>query len=49
MGDGDRAFHAAKLAAARFYADQELTRARGLADATIHASASTMALAEDDF
>ena len=47
--DGDNAFHRTKIATARFYADQELTRARGLADATIHAAAGTMALAEDDF
>ena len=46
---GDRAFYEAKITTARFYADQDLTRARGLADATIHAGASTMALAEDDF
>jgi len=46
---GDRAFYQAKIVTARFYADQDLTRARGLADATIHAAASTMALAEDDF
>jgi len=48
-GDADADFYRAKLATARFYADQDLTRARGLADATIHAAASTMALAEIDF
>ena len=48
-GDGDSAFYKAKVATARFYADQDLSRARGLADATIHAAASTMALAEADF
>jgi alkylation response protein AidB-like acyl-CoA dehydrogenase len=48
-GGGDSAFYRAKIATARFYADQDLTRARGLSDATIHAAASTMALAETDF
>ena len=48
-GDGDSAFHKTKITTARFYADQDLTRARGLCDATIHAAASTMALAEADF
>ena len=48
-GDGDSAFYKATVATARFYADQDLSRARGLADATIHAAASTMALAEADF
>ena len=48
-GGGDSAFYRAKIATARFYADQDLTRARGLADAAIHAAASTMALAETDF
>jgi hypothetical protein len=48
-GDSDTAFYQAKIATARFYADQDLTRARGLCDATIHAAASTMALAEADF
>jgi acyl-CoA dehydrogenase len=48
-GGGDSAFYRAKIATARFYADQDLTRARGLADATIHAAASTMALPETDF
>ena len=48
-GDADRAFHQTKIATARFFADQDLTRARGLADATIHAGASTMALGEADF
>ncbi len=48
-GDGNSAFYKAKIATARFYSDQELSRARGLAEATIHAAASTMALAESDF
>ena len=48
-GEGNRAFCQAKIATARFFADQDLTRARGLADATIQAGASTMVLAEDDF
>jgi hypothetical protein len=48
-GEGDQAFYKAKIATARFFADQDLTRARGLAEATIHAGVSTMALAEDQF
>jgi alkylation response protein AidB-like acyl-CoA dehydrogenase len=48
-GHGDSAFYQAKLVTARFYADQDLTRAQGLAQATIHAAAGSMALAEDDF
>jgi hypothetical protein len=47
-GDGDP-FYRAKVATARFYADQELTRARGLSDATVSAAAGTLALAETDF
>jgi acyl-CoA dehydrogenase len=48
-GDGDMDFYRAKIATARFFADQDLSRARGLCEATIHAAASTMALAEDQF
>ena len=48
-GDGDAAFYRAKVATARFFADQDLSRARGLAEATMHAGASTMALAEEQF
>jgi hypothetical protein len=46
-GDGDSAFHHAKIATA--LSTPTSTRAHGLADATIHAAAGTMALAEDDF
>jgi len=48
-GHGDSAFYKAKIATARFFADQDLSRARGLAEATIHAAAGTMALSEADF
>lgn len=48
-GDSDAAFYRAKVATARFFADQDLSRARGLAEATMHAGASTMALAEEQF
>ena len=46
---GDADFYRAKIATARFFADQDLSRARGLAEATMHAGASTMALGEDQF
>jgi acyl-CoA dehydrogenase len=48
-GGGDASFFRAKIATARFFADQDLSRARGLCAATIHAAASAMALAEDQF
>ncbi len=48
-GDGDLPFYRAKIATARFFADQDLTRAAGLRDAAIHAAAGTMALAEEQF
>ncbi|MBS0445129.1 MAG: acyl-CoA dehydrogenase [Proteobacteria bacterium] len=48
-GDTDAAFLRAKIATARFFADQDLVRAHGLAEATIHAGVGTMALAEADF
>ena len=48
-GDRDAAVYRAKVATARFCADQDLSRARGLAEATMHAGASTMALAEEQF
>jgi len=48
-GEGDSAFHRAKIATARFFADQDLSRARGLCEAAMHAGASTMALSEDQF
>jgi acyl-CoA dehydrogenase len=47
-GDSDP-FYRAKVTTARFYADQELTRARGLSDATVSAAAGTLALDEADF
>ena len=49
QGDADKPFLAAKIATARFFADQDLSRAPGLAEATLHAGASTMALTEDQF
>jgi acyl-CoA dehydrogenase len=48
-GEGDAEFYRAKIATARFFADQDLSRAPGLAEATLHAGASTMALSEDQF
>ena len=48
-GGGDTDFYRAKIVTARFFADQDLSRARGLAEATMHAGASTMALAEEQF
>ena len=48
-GDGDLPFYRAKIATARFFADQDLTRAAGLRDAAIHAAAGTMALSEEQF
>jgi 3-(methylsulfanyl)propanoyl-CoA dehydrogenase len=48
-GEGDSTFYRTKIATVRFFADQDLTRARGLADATMHAATSTMALAEEDW
>ena len=48
-GEGDQDFYRAKIATARFFADQDLARAPGLAEATLHAGASTMALTEDQF
>jgi hypothetical protein len=48
-GAGESSFYKAKIASARFFADQDLTRARGLAEAAIHAAPGTLALAEADF
>jgi hypothetical protein len=48
-GDSDTAFLRAKIATARFFADQDLSRAAGLAEATVHAAADTMALTDDQF
>lgn len=46
---GDTAFLQGKIATALFFADQELTRASGLHQATVHAGPSTMALAVEQF
>ena len=48
-GTGDSDFYRAKIATARFFADQDLSRALGLCEAAVHAAASTMALGEDQF
>ena len=48
-GDGDADFYRTKIVTARFFADQDLTRAPGLAEATMHATAGTMALTDDQF
>jgi alkylation response protein AidB-like acyl-CoA dehydrogenase len=47
--EGDQGFYAAKLATARFYADQMLTQAPGLAVTVVSGAASVMALPEDQF
>ncbi|MBY0432407.1 MAG: acyl-CoA dehydrogenase, partial [Rhodospirillales bacterium] len=46
-GEGDRAFYQAKLATARFYAENILPLAQGLAKVVTTGSDSVMALAED--
>ena len=46
-GDGDAAFHAAKIATARFFADHVLSQAGGLRDSIVNGSSVVMALTEE--
>jgi alkylation response protein AidB-like acyl-CoA dehydrogenase len=48
-GNGDAAFHQAKVATARFYADHVLAQAHGLAHTVIRGGAGALALADDQF
>jgi len=47
LGSGDRAFLEAKLATARFYADQVLVQAPGLRDTVVKGASAVMAVPED--
>jgi hypothetical protein len=47
LGSGDTAFYAAKLATARFYADQILVQAPALRDTVVKGAAAVMAVPED--
>src|SRR5688572_2950690 len=47
--EGDKSFHEAKLATARFYGDHVLVQAPGLRDSVVNGGASVMALSEDQF
>jgi hypothetical protein len=47
LGAGDKAFLEAKLATARFYADQVLVQAPGLRDTVVKGSAAVMAVPEE--
>jgi len=47
LGSGDKAFLEAKLATARFYADQVLVQAPGLRDTVVKGSAAVMAVPEE--
>jgi 3-(methylthio)propanoyl-CoA dehydrogenase len=47
LASGDKAFHEAKLATARFYADQVLVQAPALRDTVVKGSAAVMAVPED--
>jgi 3-(methylthio)propanoyl-CoA dehydrogenase len=48
-GKGEKSFYKAKLATARFYADQVLVQAPGLRDTVVEGAAGVMALSEDQF
>ncbi|MGH8668439.1 MAG: acyl-CoA dehydrogenase [Burkholderiales bacterium] len=48
-GEGDKSFHEAKLATARFYGDHVLVQAPGLRDTVVGGSAGVMALSEEQF
>ncbi|MCH7930166.1 MAG: acyl-CoA dehydrogenase [Proteobacteria bacterium] len=48
-GDGDAGFYRARLACARFYADQVLSQAPGLAHTVTRGGASVMALSAEQF
>ncbi|MDH3319864.1 MAG: acyl-CoA dehydrogenase [Betaproteobacteria bacterium] len=47
LGSGDRAFLEAKLATARFYADQVMVQAPGLRDTVVKGSAAVMTVPDD--
>jgi acyl-CoA dehydrogenase len=47
--DGDQAFYQAKIATARFYADQLLTQAPGLAEVVRSGGAGALTLSEEQF
>jgi alkylation response protein AidB-like acyl-CoA dehydrogenase len=47
MGSGDKAFLEAKLATARFYADQVLVQAPGLRDTVVKGASAVMAVPDD--
>jgi alkylation response protein AidB-like acyl-CoA dehydrogenase len=47
LGTGDKAFYAAKLATARFYADQVLVQAPALRDTVVKGAAAVMAVPDD--
>jgi hypothetical protein len=49
LGAGDRAFYAAKIATARFFADQVLVQAPALKDTVVRGASAVMALGEDQF
>jgi len=48
-GKGDAEFYKAKLATARFFADQVMVQASGLRDTVVHGATAVMALSEDQF
>ena len=48
-GGGDAAFYKAKLATARFFADQMMVQAGGLRDTVVSGAGSVMAVPEDQF
>jgi alkylation response protein AidB-like acyl-CoA dehydrogenase len=47
LGSGDKAFYAAKLATARFYADQVLVQAPALRDTVVKGAAAVMTVPDD--
>jgi hypothetical protein len=47
LGGGERTFYEAKLATARFYADQVLVQAPGLRDTVVKGASAVMAVPED--
>jgi hypothetical protein len=49
LGSGDRPFLEAKIASARFFADQVLVQAPALRDTVINGGGAVMALSEDQF
>ena len=47
LGSGDKAFYAAKIATARFYADQVLVQAPSLRDTVVKGASAVMSVPED--